>query len=54
MTKQYGMILTHPPNICPMSNKASGEMAKKGFTEMPNLAQKHKVKMLSIISILNT
>jgi hypothetical protein len=45
MAKQYGAILSHPPNVCPISNNASREIAKKGMTQMPNLSQKHNVKM---------
>ena len=45
MAKQYGVILSHPPDVCPISNKASREIAKKGMTQMPNLSQKHNVKM---------
>jgi hypothetical protein len=47
MANQYGVIFTHPPNVCPISNKASREMAKKGFAELPNISQKYKVKMIA-------
>jgi hypothetical protein len=45
MAKQYGVILSHPPNVCPISNKASREMAKKGMSQLPSLSDKHKVKV---------
>ncbi len=46
MANLYGIIGTHPPNVCPISNKASREAAKKTFGMMPNLAQKYKVKFV--------
>jgi hypothetical protein len=45
MTKQYGIFLTHPPNVCPISNKASRDMAKKGFSQLPKLSEKYGVKV---------
>ncbi len=45
MAKQYGIFMTHPPNVCPISNKASREMAKKGVSLLPGLNDKYKVKV---------
>jgi hypothetical protein len=45
MAKQYGIFMTHPPNVCPISNKASREMAKKGMSQLPSLSDKYKVKV---------
>ena len=39
--------MTHPPNICPLANKASREAAVAGWKQIPSLSQKHGVKMLS-------
>ncbi len=43
---QYALIGTHPPNICPMSNKAVREMAKKTYAQLPALCKKYNVKVL--------
>lgn len=45
--KRYGLTMTHPPNICPIANKASREAAVAGWKQFPSLSQKHGVKMLS-------
>jgi len=39
--------MTHPPNICPLANKASREAAVAGWKQIPSLAEKHGVKVLS-------
>lgn len=39
--------MTHPPNICPLANKASREAAVAGWKQIPSLAQKHGVNVLS-------
>ena len=39
--------MTHPPNICPIANKASREVAVAGWKQIPSLCQKYGVKMLS-------
>jgi hypothetical protein len=46
-TRRYGLTMTHPPNICPVANKASREAAVAGWKQIPSLSQKHGVKMLS-------
>jgi hypothetical protein len=43
---QYALIGTHPPNVCPMTNKAAREMAKKAYDQLPSLCQKLNVKLL--------
>ncbi|MGA2681715.1 MAG: hypothetical protein ABSF44_07955 [Candidatus Bathyarchaeia archaeon] len=43
---QYALIGTHPPNVCPMSNKAAREMAKKAYEQLPSLCKKLNVKLL--------
>ena len=43
---QYAVIGTHPPNVCPMSNKAAREMAKKAYAQLPSLCQQLNVKVL--------
>jgi hypothetical protein len=47
MTKRYGLTMTHPPNICPIANKASREIAMSGWKQIPQLSMKHGVKMIS-------
>ena len=46
-TRRYGLTMTHPPNICPIANKASREAAVAGWKQIPSLPQKYDVKMLS-------
>jgi len=43
---QYALIGTHPPNVCPMTNKAAREMAKKAYAQLPDLCKKLNVKVL--------
>jgi hypothetical protein len=43
---QYALIGTHPPDVCPMSNKAAREMAKKAYAQLPSLCKKYNVKVL--------
>jgi hypothetical protein len=45
--RRYGVTMTHPPNICPIANKASRETAVAGWKQIPSLSQKHGVKLLS-------
>ncbi len=45
--KRYGLTMTHPPNICPLANKASREAAVAGWKQIPSLAEKHSLKVLS-------
>ncbi len=43
---QYALIGTHPPNICPMTNKVSREAAKKAYAQLPALSKELNVKVL--------
>lgn len=43
---QYALIGTHPPNVCPMSNKAARDMARKAYAQLPSLLKKYNVKLL--------
>lgn len=43
---QYAVIGSHPPNICPMSNKAVRAFAKKVYAQLPKLAKRYDVKVL--------
>jgi hypothetical protein len=53
--KRYGLTMTHPPNICTISNKASREAALAGWKQIPSLSQKYGVSVLSLtISTQNT
>jgi hypothetical protein len=45
--KRYGLTMTHPPNICPIANKASREAAVAGWKQIPSVSQKYSVKVLS-------
>jgi len=40
--------MTHNPEICPLSNKASREFAKKGLGQMDAISKKHNVRMESL------
>ncbi len=39
--------MTHPPNICRISSKASREGAVAGWNQIPSLSQKYGVNALS-------
>lgn len=39
--------MTHPPNICPIANKASREIAVAGWKQIPEASKKHGVKIVS-------
>ncbi|HJU34946.1 MAG TPA: hypothetical protein VJ695_07475 [Nitrososphaera sp.] len=45
--KRYGLTMTHPPNVCPLANKASREAAVAGWKQIPSLAQKYGLSVLS-------
>jgi hypothetical protein len=47
MAKRYALTMTHPPNICPLANKASREISISGWKKIPELSKKHGVKMMS-------
>ena len=48
MTHKYGLRMSHNPEICPLSNKASREFAKKGIGRMDEMSKKHNVKIESL------
>jgi len=45
---QFVMIAEHPPDLCPTSNAKIREMMKQGASQMPALAQKLGVQILTI------
>ena len=47
MAKRYALRMTHPPNVCPLANKASREAAIAGWKQIPEVSRKHNVKMVS-------
>lgn len=47
MANMYGIILKHSAITCPSGNKAARETSKKLVSQLPKLAQKHKVKILT-------
>jgi hypothetical protein len=44
---QYAVIGTHPPDNCPLTNKAVREFAMKSSQKFPDLARRLGVKVLS-------
>lgn len=49
--EQYAVIGNHPPDNCPMTNKAVREFAKKMYAQVPKLAKKFNVKILMDIHL---
>lgn len=47
MVKRYGLTMTHPPNICPLANKASREIAVAGWKQIPEVSKKYGVKIVN-------
>jgi hypothetical protein len=47
MARKYALTMTHPPNICPIANKASPEAAVTTWKQLSAISQKHRVKILS-------
>jgi hypothetical protein len=43
---QYAAIGSHPPDTCPLTNKAVRDFAKKAYAQLPKLAQQLGVKVL--------
>lgn len=43
---QYAAIGSHPPDDCPLTNKAVREFAKKAYAQLPTLAKQLDVKIL--------
>ena len=44
---QYALIGTHPPDNCPIANKAVKEFVQKTMPELPKLAQGLGIKFLT-------
>lgn len=44
---RYGILQSHSPDICPITNKTVRDFAKKAFPKMDEVAKKHGVKVLS-------
>ena len=43
---QYALVMSHPPDNCPLTNKAVREFFKKAYPEFNSLARKMEVKVL--------
>jgi hypothetical protein len=43
---QYAVIGSHPPDNCPMTNKAVRAFAKKSYAQLPKLCKRYNVKLL--------
>ena len=43
---QYAVIGSHPPNVCPMSNKAAREHVRQVYAHLPALSKKLNVKII--------
>ena len=48
---QYAIIGHHPPDNCPISNKAVRAFAQKNFAKLPTLAKKKGVKILAALHL---
>lgn len=49
--EQYAVIGNHPPDNCPMANKAVREFAKKTYAKLPKLSKQYNVKILMDIHL---
>ncbi len=45
---QFVVISEHPPNLCPTSNAKTRELMKQGMKEIPTLAQKLGLKIITL------
>ena len=43
---QYAVIGSHPPDNCPLTNKAVRAFAKKTYGQLPKLAKRYGLKIL--------
>lgn len=43
---QYAVVGGHPPDNCPLTNKAVRAFAKKTYAQLPKLAKRYDVKVL--------
>lgn len=48
---KYAVILHHPPDNCPLTNKSVREFFKKTLAELPNVAKQLGVKMEMLIHL---
>jgi hypothetical protein len=43
---QYAVIGSHPPEDCPLTNKAVRAFAQKAYAQLPELLKKYNTKLL--------
>jgi hypothetical protein len=43
---QYAVLGSHPPDVCPLANKAVRAFVKKVYDKLPRLAKRYNVKIL--------
>ena len=48
---QYAVIGSHPPDNCPLANKAVRAFVKKIYAQLPKLTKRYDVKILSDIHL---
>jgi hypothetical protein len=48
---QYAVIVSHPPDDCPLTNKAVRAFAKKTYEQLPELLKKYNTKLLMDIHL---
>ena len=48
---QYAVIGTHPPDNCPLTNKAVRAFAQKNSAQLPELAKKKGLKVLASLHL---
>ena len=45
---QFVITAEHPPQLCPSSNAKIRDMVKQGIPQIPGLAQKHGVQIITL------
>ena len=48
---QYAVIATHPPDNCPLTNKSVRKFYKKNWPQLPKLAQKMGVTIMTAVHL---
>lgn len=48
---QYAVLLSHPPDDCPLTNLAVREFVKKNMPQLQNLARQTSIKILLFIHL---
>jgi len=43
---QYAVIVSHPPDTCPLTNKAVRAFVKQAYEKLPELLKKNNTKLL--------